>query len=182
MKETDELLSFIRNCMTLNYETGELRWRSRSSVLLKDRQWNGRFAGKLVGTLRKDGYLRTGFNFGTGVQYILLHRIVWAITTGSWPSYDLDHRNQVKSDNRISNLRLSSRPENIANRTQKNSTGYKGVRFDARYGTYQARIMHKGKAIHLLSTKDIKLAAEAYDRAAVQYYGEFADTNFQRST
>ncbi len=178
MKETEELLAFLNSVMWLDKDTGIVFWKWRNPTELKDRQWNGRFGGKQVGSLRKDGYLRTGFNFQGKTTYVLVHRIVWAFYNGEWPKLDVDHVNQNKSDNLPSNLRLATRPQNIANRKQKSTSEYKGVRFDKRKGSYQARIMFEGKAINLLNTKDPIEAAKAYDAAARKYYGEYADTNF----
>ena len=45
--------------------------------------------------------------------YILLHRLVWSSFMGDIkPSVVIDHRNNVKEDNRLSNLQLLTRKEN----------------------------------------------------------------------
>lgn len=45
--------------------------------------------------------------------YLLLHRLVWSSFMGDIkPSVVIDHRNNEKEDNRLSNLQLLSRKEN----------------------------------------------------------------------
>ena len=60
---------------------------------------------------------------------------------------------------------------------KNHSTGYKGVRIDKRYGTYVSHIYPNGQSIHLGTFKTAQEAADAYDEAAIQYYGVMALTN-----
>jgi hypothetical protein len=63
-----------------------------------------------------------------------------------------------------------------------NSTGYKGVFYDARRGKFAAGITIDGKK-HFLGYFDNAVdAAVAYDKAAVIYFGEFAWLNFKEVT
>ena len=67
------------------------------------------------GYLTSNGYLRIKIN---GTHY-RVHRIVWKMHYGVDPlsGLDIDHINRDKTDNRINNLRLATRKENIDNRT-----------------------------------------------------------------
>tara|TARA_Y100001973_G_scaffold95211_1_gene148299 strand:- start:115 stop:630 length:516 start_codon:yes stop_codon:yes gene_type:complete len=166
--------------MTLDPLSGKVYWKARPEGNLKDRQWNGRFAGKEVGGKTKEGYLRTTISWDGKMVALLVHRIVWALGCGRWPEGDLDHKDQVKSNNAPGNLRPCTRSRNIANRTQVNSHGYKGVGYDRRVGNYFARITSEGSTIYLGSAESAIVAARLYDAAAVRYFGEFADLNFKQ--
>lgn len=162
----------IASLFDYNKETGELRWRARSPVTLADRQWNGRFAGKLAGTLRKDGYLRVK----VGSRYLLVHRVVWVISYGEFPDKFIDHINGNRSDNRLSNLREANKSENCTNCRTNPNTGYKGIRFDERYQTYQVRLTKNGKTIHLGQARTIEEAVRIYNENVEKVHGEFGIT------
>lgn len=72
--------------------------------------------------------------------------LAWFYVTGSWPKYQVDHRNRIRDDNRWSNLRLATNKQNHENvGPQKNSTsGVKGVTVCTQTGLWLARITHNG--------------------------------------
>lgn len=112
-----------------------------------------------------------------------LHRIILN------PPDDLqvDHINGNPLDNRRENLRLVTHQQN--QRNQRRITGgtsrYKGVSFHKRRAhlptPWQSRIMvdHKSTFLGCFATED--QAAQAYDRAALEYFGEHAALNFPSS-
>ena len=108
----------------------------------------------------------------------LLHRLV-ANTPADMKT---DHRNGDKLDNRRSNLRVCTQAQNVMNCRKRNchtTSKFKGV--DLRGSKWRARIRRNGKAI-LLGQFDIEDdAGRAYDRAAKEYFGEFAKLNFPMS-
>lgn len=93
----------------------------------------------------------------------------------------VDHINLDPLDNRRSNLRVATPSQNLQNRGRQsnNKVGYKGVIYQS---FFQANIKVKGRNKFLGRFKDPKDAAIAYDRAALFYFGEFARTNFPRSS
>lgn len=92
----------------------------------------------------------------------------------------IDHRNGNGLDNRRSNLRQATCAQNMQNRRPKLSSksGLKGVHRD-KY-RWRALIRVNGRQIYLGAFRAPEEAARAYDRAALDHYGEFARTNFPR--
>lgn len=89
---------------------------------------------------------------------------------------DIDHINGVKTDNRLSNLRLASRSQNMANTGLRstNKSGVKGVCWDKQSGRWDARIWKDGVAHRIGYFDDLDQAKVAYDAAASRLFGEFA--------
>ncbi len=106
---------------------------------------------------------------------LMHHEILWCPE-----GFEVDHINGDKLDNTKANLRVCTRGENQRNvpKLKNNKSGYKGVTFDRWTGRWVAKIGHKGKHINLGRYKTPELAAKAYDRAAIEYHGEFASLNF----
>ena len=107
-----------------------------------------------------------------------LHRFVLGLVSGD--GKQVDHINGNGLDNRKSNLRLADHKQNGANTTNriKSATGYIGV-YHHHYGTnFIARIRANGKKKHLGCFDIADAAARAYDAAAKELFGEFAQTNF----
>lgn len=107
------------------------------------------------------------------------HRVAWAMHHGEWPpdDYDVDHVNGNRADNSAANLRLATRSQNIANsrRSRVNTSGAKGVTWNARDKVWQAQIRVNGKRIALGRYQHLETAADAYRAAASKYFGDFAN-------
>lgn len=130
-------------------------------------------------------------------DYELMSRLSWRAqkdSSGNWRPFAtvrpqrllvdaplIDHVNCDPFDNRKINLRAASKRQNAWNRPpdRRNVTGFKGVYPNKQLpGTYEARIQVDHKRIYLGHFHDPSDAARAYDKAASQYYGEFAWLNF----
>ena len=74
----------------------------------------------------------------------LVHRVLWAMRTGSWPVLDVDHINGDRGDNRPENLRECARAHNLHNQGLRtdNTSGYKGV--IRRRGRWRGQVMAHG--------------------------------------
>ncbi len=97
--------------------------------------------------------------------------------------YVIDHINGNGLDCRSINMRYASSKENCRNRTSQNhsTSQYLGVSFDNSRDCWIASIQVEGQTKHLGRYDSEKEAAEAYDKAAVENYGEFARLNFPNS-
>ena len=123
-----------------------------------------------------------------GIKGMKMHRAVIGARSGEI----VDHKNGNGLDNRISNLRICTQSQNMMNKSkQKNKTGYKGVSI-YNPNRYSKKI-NKSKKIYIVSIginyKTIYIgrfankikAALAYDKAAIGYFGEFANVNFKKT-
>ena len=94
--------------------------------------------GRVVGCINGRGYLRVSHDY----RSYLLHRVIWLISHGEFPKGQIDHINQDKLDNRLSNLRDVSNIENCRNKgiSRKNTSGFTGVYFDKTISRWNAAI------------------------------------------
>lgn len=104
------------------------------------------------------------------------HIVIWIIKTGLYPSRQIDHKDLDPTNNKWKNLRLATNHQNHGNKRGRGSAaGLKGVHKNGRYTRkHRARITVNGKTIHLGYHDTAREAHEAYKRAAVQHFGEFA--------
>lgn len=90
------------------------------------------------------------------------HRLAWLYMYGSWPSYEIDHKNGDSTDNRIDNLRDVPHQLNLQNKKRANkssSTGIPGVTKATNQNRgYRARI----NKFHLGTFETISEARSAY--------------------
>jgi hypothetical protein len=92
----------------------------------------------------------------------------------------VDHIDGNRANNCRANLRICRRCENMRNNRahRDSSSRYKGVSFVKARDKYAARIWFEGEDNWLGWYEDEMEAARAYDRAAVERFGEFARLNF----
>jgi hypothetical protein len=107
-----------------------------------------------------------------------MHRVILE-RTGFKNFKDSDHINQVKHDNRRSNLRPATRRQNSCNQGKRNNntSGYIGVYWSKQRGKWKAQIAVGNKRKYLGYFTDKKEAACAYNKAAKKYHGEFSVLN-----
>ena len=148
--------SSAQNVLEYCPETGRLTWKVASrNGLVKP--------GDEAGYIGSRGY-RQVRAFG---RTHIAHRVCWLLHYGEWPHGEIDHINCVRTDNRISNLRVASKSANQQNKrsAQRNSvSGILGVTQMAS-GRWRANIRADGKNRHIGTYATAGEAADAYATA-----------------
>lgn len=168
---TNPNADYVKSRLDYNHLTGDFYWKPIRTLRKEHRTWNTRFAGKKAGSLDSHGYLRIALD---GIAY-KAQQLAWVIMTGEWCDSDIDHMNQIPNDNRWRNLRKASPSENRCNSGMQanNTSGYKGVSWDARKNRWRADIKKDGQAYFLGQFRNIMDAKNAYDKAAKQLHGDY---------
>lgn len=107
-------------------------------------------------------------------KFVRMHRMIMNAPEG----LVVDHIDRNGLNNQKENLRLCTRQQNNCNSKKRwnNQSGYKGVH-KACKGYWEAAISVNGKII-TAQFKSAREAALAYDKMAIEHYGEFALLNF----
>lgn len=107
--------------------------------------------------------------------YVLMHREIVNAPVG----VEVDHENANGLDNRRQNLRIATHRQNMQHkRKQKGGRSqHKGVWWASREKRWVAEIRIDGKKRCLGYFRDETAAAQAYNNAACQHFGEFAWLN-----
>lgn len=129
--------SYIRNIFYCDPSTGKLFWAIAKSKRVKK--------GQEVKGYSYKGYYRVKVD---GMRYSV-HAIIWQWVNGEIPpGFVIDHINGETLDNRISNLRLSTRSENRFNSKGGNSSsGVKGIYWDSCRDKWRAQLIAEGKKV-----------------------------------
>lgn len=154
----------LKERLDYNPETGELRWKVSLANHVK--------VGSPAGYAHGRGYLAVSIN---NAAY-KAHRIIWMWWYGEDPGeLEVDHKDRVKSNNRINNLRLATSSQQEANKDIRcdNESGFRGVSFHKSRGRWCARIKRNGRDAHLGLFNTPEEAAAAYQQAAEEIQGEF---------
>ena len=136
----------------------------------------------------KPGDVAGGFNGRYWIvringKYYHCSRIIFYMNTGTDPlGFHVDH--VFRNSNINKNLRLATSSQNNANRAKQKSirgkpttSQYKGVSWFKRDKKWKATICVNKKSIYLGMYENEKDAAIAYNKAAIDYFGEFACLN-----
>ena len=115
-----------------------------------------------------------------------VHVLVARAFIGPRPKgYQTSHINEDRYDNRSVNLCYesisdnNSRPKGIMRKMLSRPIGeygYRGI-YRTRHGTWEAEIIIAGRRFRLGTYRDIRDAAKAYDKKAVEARGVYAVTN-----
>ena len=152
----------VREALSYDDDTGLFRWRETRN--------NNARAGQLCGRRRNsDGYLSVCLD-GIATP---AHRLAWFWAHGEWPPEEVDHINGDRADNRIANLRLATRVENMRNKglPKNNTSGAKGV---TRHGDqWKAAAKVAGQYHYLGLFPSVEAAALRRREFVAAHFGQF---------
>lgn len=161
--------SEVKKLLRYDEKTGLFTWiGTRSGVLGKD---------SVAGTVDKKGYIRITV---LGKE-VMAHRLAWLYVHGTWPENQIDHIDENKSNNAITNLRVVTNGENCCRRgPQKNNTsGVKGV--TGYEGCWRVRVGAPGEGRkHLGYYKTLKEAEQVAREAREKLHKEFCNNENRR--
>ena len=167
--------SFLRKILKYDSETGLLFWKERTVETMPTegerdadwmlRSWNSRHAGNEAGWYGDSGYKMVTIH-GRDIYF---HRVAFAIATGEWPSGEIDHINRVKDDNRIDNLRVVTRQENMKNFPERvGKSGVSGIQVQ-NGGKFCVRIKDRDGVRRFWSFDKIEDATAKRDQARKEF-------------
>ena len=155
LKLVSSIVSCDRLRELLHYEpkTGIFTWRR---------------TGRIAGTEDANGYIKI---LVAGVR-VQAHALAWYYVHNELCF--VDHKNRIKADNRLDNLRPANYQLNAANRAYiGGNSGVKGVY--KRGDKFETGIKVNQKRIYLGRFNTLEEAAEAYKQASIEHFGEFAN-------
>lgn len=109
---------------------------------------------------------------------MLLHQFIMG-TIERGHDFSIDHINHDTLNNQKSNLRICNSSQNLMNQKMRknNSSGYKGVSFQKKANKFKASIELNSKSVHIGLFNSPIEAALAYNKKALELFGEFAFLN-----
>lgn len=136
--------------------------------IVKDYQWH-------IENSRKNlQYCQASTNGKSPTKTIRIHRLLIP------NSIQIDHINHNGLDNRRVNLRPCNNRENNCNKDfskRPPKSGYTGIRFNGKTGSYYVRIMVNKKEISLGHFKSLGEALEARKQGELKYFNNFRYSN-----
>jgi hypothetical protein len=171
MQVIKELPSYERLHEIFFYEDGKLFWREKNLDSIGRR--NGMKNKKRAGSLHPFGYRKITIDGHTYME----HRLIWMMFHKDDKIDMIDHINNNRCDNRIENLRLACRSENMQNciLRKDNTSGVKGVNWNARDKKWTVSISTNGKRKSFGNYDDLELADLVVQMARSKNHGKFSN-------
>lgn len=150
----------VREVLDYDHRTGVFMWRV------------GQRKGRRAGNISPRGYRRIMVDRCMHLEHVL----AWLYVYGEWPSQQIDHKDNDKANNRLSNLRLATNSQNHINKglQRNNTSGFKGVSWDTQIQKWRARIKVNGVNKYVGVFDDVAAAGAARAEAERKFFGEFA--------
>ena len=124
------------------------------------RTWGSIRAGDIAGTEHASGYIDVKI---LGVSY-RAHRVAWALATGSWPDFEVDHIDGVRHNNKWLNLQKSNDLHNAGNNARiRKAGGYPGVTWAGKSWCVRYKGKNLGNRSNLLDAIASRKQAERED-------------------
>jgi len=172
MNKNDLAASYVRELFDYDTETGNL-----ISKVARKRS----IAGSVAGGVDLRGYTIISVDN----SLYKAHRLVWLHFYGDWPDGPIDHINGVKTDNRLSNLRLVTQVINLRNQKLRstNSSGVCGVCWHKKRNKWMAYIYinYERKDLGLFEDKEDAIAARKQAEFAYGFHPNHGKTEEKRA-
>jgi hypothetical protein len=109
--------------------------------------------------------------------FLRMHRFILGVIN---PKVLIDHKDLNGLNNQRDNLRVCTSSQNLQNAPRKsnNTSGFKGVSWNKEKKRWVAKTKFNGKYVFIGRFRKKEDAARAYDKKALELFGEFARTNF----
>jgi hypothetical protein len=145
------IIDRARHLLAYDASTGAVTWRVARG---------NKAAGTAAGNINADGYMAVGID---GKSY-LLHRVVWAMEHGQFPSV-IDHINGDRLDNRLSNLRdvdVQANNDNKHVASRRSVSGLIGASWDKKNKNWRSEAIIDGARVNLGRFPTAQQAHRAY--------------------
>ena len=135
--------------------------------------------GLRAGRKNDEGYIEISIDS----RFYKAHRLAWLYVHGCWPAEQMDHRNGVRTDNRIANLREATHAENQQNKAihRNNTSGHPGVYWNKQSRKWQVQMRNAGRFLHLGYFDDFADAVAARVRAKAALHSPHPTERIQRT-
>ncbi len=150
---------------------------------------NGEIYNKKTGRLMKQKLIKGGY-FQIGLMnnkirtFLLVHRLLYQmfkLKSGEIMPENIDHKNRIKTDNSLDNLRSATSQENSRNREKNANTksGHKDIDLTP-YGRFRVQIrIGNGLKRYSKTFKILEEALEHRDIKLKEFHGKFANNGIQ---
>lgn len=155
--DSEDSLTYERANFLFRYDPvdGKLYWKNKTAP-----RSNRIVIGQEVGNVFCGGrYLQTSVD----QRKYLIHRIIWMMHYGKFPSFQIDHIDGDGLNNRISNLRDVPDLDNKRNMSRRidNKSGITGISWHRKGKKWVVQIQDKGEHVYLGLFSSIEEAAIA---------------------
>ena len=157
----DITVELLRGLLDYDPDTGIFCWRVSRGNRIK--------VGAAAGTVSSNSYAVIKIN---GMPF-KAHRLAWLHFHGVWPEHQIDHIDENKSNNRISNLRdvpQSMNQHNAIKPRKDGTSGYRGVSWDKGKSRWRAQIEVNGQKQYIGLFDTPKAAHAAYLAAKLRLH------------
>lgn len=150
----------VKKLFHYDAESGILLWRNGNGRNVKPWQEAKAPNGHGYYTAKVDGKTH------------LAHRLAWLYVYGEFPKEDIDHKNRIRNDNRLCNLREVSRTDNCQNISlpTHNKSGHIGVSWIKSHNAWTVYVKVDKKNKWLGYYKNLDDAIAARKAGEKQYY------------
>lgn len=149
-------------------------YRDDGFLVWKNHRSSNARKGMVAGCKGRIGYFYVSFF----EKRLLAHRIIFEMFNGKIPpKMEVDHINGVRHDNRIENLRLSTRGQNARNlqsRRADNKSGFRNVYWFKSRKKWVVQLQIDGSKRTLGYFDLLEEAADFAKLKRFQFYGEFS--------